>query len=164
MNHQPDYSPACTDATLADLDGLLALEQLVFPPHEAFSCGQYYRLLRSDRVSIRAIRAACDGQIIGSAILLRRLAGPRLVGRIYSIAVSPDHRGRGLGRLLMDDLLTTCRREGVSRLYLEVRQDNVPAIGLYRRYGFEEVARLPDYYGPGEGGLRMRLELEKAYR
>ncbi len=142
---------------LADLEALYALERQSFPAHDAFSRSQFRYLLSNPRASFHLVRR--DGRIVGSAILLRRRTRTGLAGRLYSLAVSPDCRGQGLGRVLMDDVLAACRREGIGRLALEVRADNAPAIALYRKYGFCTAHRLPDYYGARQDGLKMVAEL-----
>lgn len=150
--------PACP----ADLDELCRLETACFPPADAFS-RQYRYLLACPTAVVRVLRQ--EGGIVGSYVLLlrrtRRPGGRRggLFGRLYSMAVSPACRGQGLGRLLMGHLLTLCRRRAVRRLHLEVRADNIPAIALYRTFDFRVEGELPDYYGPGQLGLKLTLDL-----
>jgi ribosomal protein S18 acetylase RimI-like enzyme len=55
-----------------------------------------------------------------------------------SIAVDPEHRGRGIGTGLLAALRERARAEGVSALSLSVETDN-PAIRLYERLGFERL-------------------------
>lgn len=77
---------------------------------------------------------------------------------ILTLGVSPEHRGKHLGSLLLDDLLTAARRGGATTAFLEVRVTNAPALALYRSRGFDVVGTRPRYYG-GEDGYIMRLEL-----
>ena len=74
---------------------------------------------------------------------------------MYSLSVHPAARGRGLARLLIAASLQRLAKR-IDTLGLEVRSDNGAAVGLYCSLGFVETARLPDYYGPGRSGLRMR--------
>jgi ribosomal protein S18 acetylase RimI-like enzyme len=55
-----------------------------------------------------------------------------------SLAVHPEHRGRGTGTALLEALSERARTEGVSALSLSVEKDN-PAIRLYERVGFERL-------------------------
>jgi ribosomal protein S18 acetylase RimI-like enzyme len=55
-----------------------------------------------------------------------------------SVAVHPEHRGRGIGTALLEALSEQARAEGVSALSLSVEKDN-PAIRLYERLGFERL-------------------------
>jgi ribosomal protein S18 acetylase RimI-like enzyme len=55
------------------------------------------------------------------------------------IIVSPQARGRGLGRVLMQSLSRQALKEGVRRLTLRVYRDNVAAVALYRNLGFVAI-------------------------
>jgi ribosomal protein S18 acetylase RimI-like enzyme len=57
-------------------------------------------------------------------------------GAIQNLGVVPDHRGRGLGKLLLLEALHGFRRAGLRAAYLEVTARNEPAVQLYRRCGF----------------------------
>jgi ribosomal protein S18 acetylase RimI-like enzyme len=80
---------------------------------------------------------------------------------ILGLAVAADGRGRGLGRMLMLEILERLRGEGVREVLLTVEPANVTAIVLYRSLGF--VPAEPDegfrkaYFGPGEDRIVMRL-------
>jgi ribosomal protein S18 acetylase RimI-like enzyme len=143
-------------STPDDLKQLVALESLCFRhPGERFNHRQIRRLLGNPRACVTFARAG--GVIAGWAVGLRRRTGPRTcAGRLYALAVHPDFRGRGLGARLAQHVLDQLRRRGARALSLEVRDPNPAAQGLYRRLGFQPAGNLPDYYGPGLHGLRMR--------
>ncbi len=76
---------------------------------------------------------------------------------LLAIAVHPDHRRRGLGAVLLADVLAAGAEARV--ITLEVRAGNTPAIALYRRHGFVPVATRGGYYGgDGEDALVMLRE------
>lgn len=81
---------------------------------------------------------AGDGAVAALAALGFR--GER--GWVGGFGIAPDHRRRGLGRALMDDLVGVARRRGVRRLGLEVLSNNHAAIALYERTGFSRVRTL----------------------
>lgn len=58
---------------------------------------------------------------------------------IHDLAVLPEHRGRGVGRALLNAAEERARRNGCCRLTLEVQEDNPRARGLYASFGFEDV-------------------------
>ena len=58
------------------------------------------------------------------------------------IATTETHRGRGLGTELLRGLIELAKEEGHSALSLSVEEDNVPAVKLYERFGFERVERV----------------------
>ena len=55
---------------------------------------------------------------------------------VHDLAVLPDHRGRGVGLLLLEEIERRARARGSSKLTLEVHASNEGAIRLYRRFGF----------------------------
>lgn len=66
---------------------------------------------------------------------------------IHTIGVDPGHRRRGLGRLLMQQLLAVVDSTG-GEVFLEVRTDNEAAIALYEGLGFERIGERKNYYQP----------------
>jgi ribosomal protein S18 acetylase RimI-like enzyme len=58
---------------------------------------------------------------------------------IHDIIVLNEHRGKGIGRQLMNALINEARNRGSSRVTLEVRKDNEKAQALYKSLEFEET-------------------------
>lgn len=99
-----------------------------------------------------------DNAIVGYAGLRADNRGGD--GDIQTVAVAPEHRGKGLGRLLVEALLGEARQRLVSSVFLEVRADNDAARGLYSSLGFEEIDRRVGYYQPdGVDAIVMTLAL-----
>ena len=86
---------------------------------------------------------AVDGDEV-IAYVIGRLIAPE--GEIYRVAVTPSRRQRGIGYRLLDYAVKTSKGQGLERLFLEVRSKNVPAINLYRAYGFKEIGTRKNYY------------------
>jgi len=86
-----------------------------------------------------------DGEEAAGFVLSRGAADEE---ELLLIAVHPAHRGHGLGSLLLDRFIANARARGRRRLFLEMRDGN-PAESLYRRHGFEQVARRRAYYRKG---------------
>jgi ribosomal-protein-alanine N-acetyltransferase len=79
---------------------------------------------------------------------------------IQNVAVHPEHRRQGLGRLLVLRALEEGRARGVAAALLEVRRSNEVAQKLYRKLGFLEAGTRRDYYSrPREDALLFRKEL-----
>ena len=78
---------------------------------------------------------------------------------MMNVAVVPQRRREGIAAVLVDSLITELKRIGSECLTLEVRASNDPAISLYRKMGFYEVGRRPNYYrNPREDALILRKE------
>ncbi len=78
---------------------------------------------------------------------------------VVSVAVAQEHRGRGLGRLLVHGLVDVACRRQMSVATLECRESNVAARSLYRHYGFYEVGVRKRYYaGSHEDAIIMTTE------
>ncbi|MDQ7007033.1 MAG: GNAT family N-acetyltransferase [Acidobacteriota bacterium] len=96
---------------------------------------------------------------VGAAIFLRR-TGDNL--EILNLAVHPDYRRRGLGRLLVQEAIGRARQEGLRQVDLEVSEANVAAVRLYETEGFVPVGSRPRYYPDGSAALLMSLVLRRA--
>ena len=137
-------------ATLGDLDRLLELEACCFTsdliPRRSF------RRFLTDRRA--ALFVACDRRSVrGYALVLFRRGSA--TAHIYSIATDPRHRGRGIGRRLLQSMEREARRRGRRSIYSEVRVDNPAAQGMYRQRGFGETGRKDRYYEDGTDALLM---------
>lgn len=66
------------------------------------------------------------------------------------VAVSPEARGRGLGRKLLTSVICDARSRGAEKLFLEMRYNN-PAQHLYSSLGFAPIGRRPQYYKLPDG-------------
>jgi len=132
----------------ADLDEVLVIERHSFP--SAWSRGSYERELRN-RNSYYFV-ARHEGRLVG-------YIGTWVVvdeAHITTLAVHPGCRRRGLGSHLLRILIEHARQRGAARVTLEVREQNLAAISMYRAFGFQQTGVLRGYYGDtGENGLVM---------
>lgn len=86
--------------------------------------------------------------IEASGFVLTRYAADE--EELLLIAVSPEHRRKGVAQLLIDHLFEQAKARGVSQIFLEMRRGN-PAIHLYRKVGFEPIGQRRDYYRLANG-------------
>ena len=95
---------------------------------------------------------------------LCRAAGPEV--ELLLIAVHPDQRGTGIGKMMIETTCSDALLRGASEIFLEVRDNNHPARSLYRRTGFVDVGERPDYYtgatGTKFGAITMRRGLDNS--
>ena len=69
---------------------------------------------------------------------------------VTTIALHPDYRGRGLGELLLVNLIDISYDIGAKWVTLEVRKSNYTAQNLYRKYGFREAGLRHRYYSDNQ--------------
>ena len=72
---------------------------------------------------------------------------------ITVVGVDPDERRRGHGRCLRSALLQRARQDGAAHATLEVSDDNIAALALYNRLGFQTAGRREGYYRDGSDAL-----------
>lgn len=79
---------------------------------------------------------------------------------ILEVAVSENLRRCGLGSELMEEVFGWCVKNGISQIFLEVRESNFPARAYYKKYGFVENGLRKNYYrNPAENAVLMSKEL-----
>lgn len=78
--------------------------------------------------------------------------------QITNVAIVPSYRGKGVGFILMRELMQIVKTLGANAMTLEVRPSNAAAIGLYEKLGFKSVGLRPGYYQDnGEAAMIMWL-------
>ena len=136
-------------ATAADLDAICDLEAVGFAEFERWSRQSWADELVGDRWVITRLDA--HARVIGVA----SFGVAEDMADLYRVVVDPGSRGQGIGASLVNAGLDWAAAVGARRMLLEVRPDN-PAVGLYRRLGFEEISMRRDYYGAGHDALVMQ--------
>ena len=78
---------------------------------------------------------------------------------VLTVGVIPSQRGKGIARQLMAQITDWARQQGSTAMMLEVKVDNLEAIGLYDSLGYSKLNIRKDYFGAGLDALVMQLEL-----
>ncbi|MDR2268072.1 MAG: ribosomal protein S18-alanine N-acetyltransferase [Holosporaceae bacterium] len=99
----------------------------------------YFRNLSAD---FYGFMANCGVKNCGF-ILCRRVIDE---AEILTMCVLSEYRNRSLGTQLLEKVLKYSSSLLVKKIFLEVADNNLPAVALYKRCGFEEVARRQNYY------------------
>ena len=95
------------------------------------------------------------------AVCLARIAADE--AELLTIATDPAYRRHGHASALLRELLVELRKRNVVRLYLEVGENNGPALSLYQGFGLESVARRKGYYEAGAiDAIVMARDLARA--
>ena len=141
-----------------DLDSVVQVMNAAFDERfgEAWTRSQCAGILPMPGVRLVVARFG-DGRSAGFA-LYRTIADE---AELLLLAVSPEFRRRGIGRMLLDQFLDHARDRGVTRVHLEVREGN-PAVIMYRSAGFGLAGRRPKYYHGRFGGEYDALTLSRA--
>lgn len=150
-------SVAVRAAESGDLDELVRLEQLF--PSDRIARDSLSRLIGRQSASV-LVAVGQDGEVIGDAIVLYR-RGFRSA-RLYSMVVAPAWRGHGVAASLLQAAEDGAAERGYRQMRLEVRDDNTPAINLYRSHGYQVVGRKQRYYEDESAALQMRKDLSGA--
>ncbi len=135
-------------ATLKHLDKLYEIEKMCFKS-EAFKKQHIARLLTSYN-SVSLI-AKVNGDVVGFIIGMVGIEREVLTGHIITMDVAPNYRRRGIGIKLLQEIEKIFMEKGVKICCLEVREDNVPALNLYRKLGYKKTGKLENYYGKAHG-------------
>jgi ribosomal protein S18 acetylase RimI-like enzyme len=103
------------------------------------------QMIRADSIDLAASKVLTEnGEPVGFILICTR----GWTRRVSAMGVVASGRGRGLGRRLMEHVLTEARERGFRRMMLEVIEQNTSALTLYRHLGFEETRRLVGYECP----------------
>ena len=142
------------DAVNSDLSALKRLEDECFD-YDRLSRRSLKRWISSEH---RTFIVAESGQQLIAYVLVIYYAGTQLA-RMYSLAVSPEFRGRGIAQQLIQSAEKTASDEGRLFMRLEVSNDNTRAIGLYESLGYQRFGVFPDYYDDHRDALRYQKRI-----
>jgi ribosomal-protein-alanine N-acetyltransferase len=136
------------DALIRHLDKLCEIETECFGG-EAFTREQILQLIKE--YNCVNLIAKVDGIIAGFVIGMMYVDRKALCAHILTIDVSPAFRRRGIGQMLLQEIERIFREKDAKASHLEVREDNVAAISLYRKLGYEKIGKLKNYYVNANG-------------
>jgi [ribosomal protein S18]-alanine N-acetyltransferase len=137
------------DMTPADVPSVVAIERASYSV--PWSEPTFRGLLR--RRDAELIVAIIDDRVIGYAVFWCVVDQ----GELGNVAVSAAARRRGVGELLVAEIIRRAAGRRVRELFLEVRPSNETARRLYDRFGFTPVGRRRNYYQePVEDALVLR--------
>ncbi len=141
-------------ATLADLDALVALENICFRT-DKLSRRQFRYLLTKGRAAF--IVAESKKTLCGYVLLL--FSQGTSMARLYSIAVAPSMQRHRLGYALVKAAEQFALQRGCISIRLEIRQDNHASLTLFQRSGYKPIKEILDYYEDHMDALRFEKHL-----
>jgi ribosomal-protein-alanine N-acetyltransferase len=128
-----------------DLARCAELEKLLFPGDDPWGVQAFESELAT--TGNHYLGAYAGEQLVGYAGLSLLGYAGALEGEVHTIGVDPEWQGRGIGKMLLEELLGRAD-EAKAPVFLEVRTDNTTAIRLYEKYGFEQIGLRRRYYHP----------------
>lgn len=79
---------------------------------------------------------------------------------IIEVAVAENLRRAGIASGLMNEIFDWCKKNGIGRIFLEVRESNFPARAYYKKFGFSEDGLRKNYYrNPVENAVLMSVKI-----
>lgn len=126
---------------MTDVADVAALEARVFP--DPWSADSFLaEVERKPDIGHSLVVRDGAGELVAYAVVWF------IVDEIHigNIAVAPEQQGRGLGRRLLEHVLSEGRARDMVFATLEVRPSNRAALALYERFGFRKVAVRKNYY------------------
>ncbi|HET9589551.1 MAG TPA: ribosomal protein S18-alanine N-acetyltransferase [Anaerolineales bacterium] len=142
--------------TIDDVPTVIELDRISFSlpwPERSF------RFELTDNPASRCWVAEIDHRIVGMIVVWLLVDE----AHVATLATHPDFRRRGIAKRLLSHALQHLIDEGAESSFLEVRESNLPAQEMYRKFGYEESGRRPRYYKDNdEDAILMRLNALKA--
>jgi ribosomal-protein-alanine N-acetyltransferase len=145
-----------------DVPAMVAIERAC-PTSAHWTDEQYGRLFTGLRAaSTLALVAEATTDAHGGSALLGFLIARHLAPEweLENLVVAPTARRMGVGKRLLESLLDAARETHSESVFLEVRESNLAARGLYEKLGFRETGRRKSYYtSPLENAVLYSLVL-----
>ena len=146
-------------AVAGDLPRLWELDRICFEPGIAYSPAELRRFF--ELPGALGLVAERDGEVEGFAL---GYGDRRGAAHVVTLDVRPSGRRRGLGRRLLEGLLSGLGAAGARRAVLEVDVRNSGAVAFYQELGFRKSGRIRSYYGPGLDAFEMVRPLRSSKR
>ena len=141
-----------------DLEKIFRLDEACFGEEFRFD-RESMRRFAGSRGAITLLAEGAGGQLIGFVIVQVQGPANASYGYVVTLDVSPDHRRRGVGKNLVNEIETRARLAGAAWMGLHVFPKNDGAIRFYERQGYRRVGNETDFYGRNRDAWVYRKEL-----
>jgi GNAT superfamily N-acetyltransferase len=117
-----------------------------------------------DYEKVLPLVAEVGGNIVGDATLHRRKFGwTSHVGKVR-LVIDKDYRGKGLGTVLIEELIDIAKKAGLEQLVAELMSNQTGALSAFKRLGFEKEAVFFNYVKDQMGEERNLVVMIKNLR
>ena len=121
-----------------DLDEVIAMESLFFGAHPDLTA---YK-----KACLRTGNIYMVAEINGCIIAYCTIITSYETADLCNIAVKEEYRRCHIAEKLLEKCVITCKARGVTRILLEARESNTPALNFYKKMGFMEIGKRKNYY------------------
>lgn len=122
-----------------DVDGVMMVEKLCFSI--PWTRKAFIDELTENKLAVYLV-AKHEGKVIGYAGMWKIYDE----GHITNVAVHPEYRKNKVASRLVEQLIKTAKKNGITKMTLEVRESNTAAQNLYLKYGFRAAGIRKEYY------------------
>jgi len=140
-------------AIYSDLKQIYNIEKTSFKYPYPYRLFLFYLNLFPDLFLVMEL----ESKIIGYCI---SIIEKKHIGHIISIAILPEYRRKGSGKLLLNEAISKLMEKNVKIIKLEVSESNIPAIKMYEKLGFIKVDKIEHYYPDGSSCWIMIKEIK----
>ncbi len=148
--------PLLRRGSVQDIEEIRKIEDRAFGKHAYDYPSLQYMLGIANSVTVVAVS---EGRIVGYASVYFRKNSR--ISHLESIAVDPDYQGRGLGKMLLDEVEKISIGMNCTLIVLETFEKNAAALRLYERSGYLEREIVTDYYHIPYEGSRNAVRFKK---
>ena len=140
-----------------DLPTVVSMERQVYRT-DAWSVAQFKEELASvPRNRYYIVAQDEQNHIVGYAGVFSPDDG--LDADVLTLTVAPSWRRKGIGRAMLDQLISWAKKRKAPAIFLEVREGNVEASPLYESAGFESISTRSNYYSTGVNAVIMKKDV-----
>lgn len=154
MMTQPNAPVSARPMTEDDLPSVCDIEARVHP--SPWSQSQFAQELAKPYARLHVMTDDETDEVVHAYIVYWHLGQDC---QILNVAVDLPYRGRGYAKQLIRQVVSHALKESATRVILDVRKSNLPAIQLYQRTGFVITAVRKGFYSNGEDAYTMILDL-----
>ena len=135
-----DFQIFISNMTVDDIENVVQIEADAYGQHH-WSKSSFY-----DEMNNNLARYYCAKTQNNKLVAYAGIWNIIDEAHITTIAVKPEFMRKDIGEALIVKILEDCYKNKIKYLTLEVRESNVPAIELYKKYGFSSLGTRKGYY------------------
>lgn len=140
-------------ATLEDIDKMLEIESYSFQS-DVWNKEMLTYELTKNNTSLYYV-GEINGELVGFINIWEQFD----TSSIAQLAVKQEYRNKGIATELYNYLEKMLKEKNIEFVTLEVRKNNIPAINLYKKLGFNYIVDKPGYYKDGEDAMYFVKEI-----